>query len=164
MSSIGFASATDLGLHCSLATSEHFSTAELKCPHCGANLCTPELLDALERFRLAVGSRPVKVNSAYRCMIHNAAVGGKPKSEHMLGLAADIHVDGMTPAEMEKAARTIPIIRGIGRADHQNYIHIDVRNTLTLAQWCYDREGKTCSYFPPVTAASNIVEPPGSSL
>ena len=135
-----------------MASSEHFSAAELACSHCGANLCTPELCDALERIRAAVG-KPVIVNSAYRCLTHNKAVGGKPNSEHVNGLAADIRVDGVTPAELEAIARKIPIIRGIGRADHQNYIHIDVRNTLTLAQWCYDEQGKTCSYYPPRTTA-----------
>lgn len=131
-----------------MPSSEHFSEAELACPHCGANLCTPELLDALERMRAAVG-KPVVVNSAYRCLTHNQAVGGAPKSQHMEGLAADIHVQGVSPAELEKIARTIPIIHGIGRADHQGYLHLDVRDTLTLAQWCYDEAGETCGYYPP---------------
>ena len=134
-----------------MANGPHFSDSELACPHCGVNGCQQRLVDALEAFREKVG-RPVIVNSAYRCAAHNAAVGGTPHSEHMQGLAADIRVDGMTAAEMEAAARMILAIRGIGRADHQNYVHVDVRNTLTLARWCYEPDGKWCGYYPPKAA------------
>lgn len=131
-----------------LAESEHFKTAELSCSHCGINGCTQALVDMLEQFRSAIG-KPVGVNSAFRCAQHNAALGGAPHSQHLLGNAADVHVQGMTPDEMEKVARTIPAIKGIGRAPHQNYIHIDVRDGEVLYCWCYDEAGKTCSYYPP---------------
>ena len=36
--------------------------------------------------------KPIYVNSGYRCEKHNKAVGGVPKSQHMLGQAADISV------------------------------------------------------------------------
>lgn len=41
----------------------------------------------LEKVRLLVG--PLKINSGYRSPSLNAAVGGSPKSYHLLGLAAD---------------------------------------------------------------------------
>jgi uncharacterized protein YcbK (DUF882 family) len=130
------------------ASSSHFSDAELACRHCSVNGCTQALVDALEAFRALVG-KPVKVDSAYRCPEHNAAIGGAGKSEHVEGLAADIRVEGMTAVELEAAARKIPPIRGIGRDDHQQYIHVDVRPTPTLAQWCYAADGKWCGYYPP---------------
>ena len=34
--------------------------------------------------------KPIYVNSGYRCEKHNAAVGGVPRSQHMVGEAADI--------------------------------------------------------------------------
>ena len=34
--------------------------------------------------------KPIYVNSGYRCAKHNAAVGGVPKSQHLVGQAADI--------------------------------------------------------------------------
>lgn len=40
---------------------------------------------ARERF-----GKPITVNSGYRCPRHNAAVGGVPNSQHMLGEAADV--------------------------------------------------------------------------
>ena len=124
-------------------TSEHFAADELKCRHCGVNMCRQELLTALEDLRALVG-RPIHVNDAYRCPVHNAAVGGAPNSEHMLGLAADIRIEGMTPAEMYKVARQVPAFKGIGVAEHQNYIHVDVR--AAEARWCYDATGKTCAW------------------
>ena len=118
------------------ATGPHFSEAELACHHCGVNECTQALVDALEAFR-AVAGKPVVVSSAYRCPQHNADSGGAGKSEHVEGLAADIRVNGMTATELEAAARKIHAIRGIGRNDHQQYIHVDVRPTHTLARRGY---------------------------
>lgn len=39
---------------------------------------------------------PVKINSAYRCVELNQLIGGKPNSEHCLGMAADIEIDGVS--------------------------------------------------------------------
>lgn len=128
--------------------SENFSEKELACHHCGVNGVQQELLDVLETFRAAVG-RPVVIDDAYRCPVHNAAVGGAPLSEHVRGIAADISVPGMTAAQLEATARRIPAIHGIGRDDHFGYIHIDTRETA--AQWCYATQGeltKTVAYYP----------------
>lgn len=127
-------------------TSAHFTDAELRCRCCCATLCTPGLLDALETFRAAV-RHPVIVDSAYRCEGHNRAIGGAPHSQHVRGNAADIRVEGMTPAQLEAAARTVPAIRGIGRSDSHGFLHIDVRETPV--HWCYDSHGKQTLYYPP---------------
>ncbi len=138
------------------ATSAHFTESELRChgtkcgPNgtgCGVNGCTQELVDALEAFRTIAG-QPVIVNDAYRCPQHNSEVGGAKGSQHMLGEAADIRIPGMVAAQLERIARQVPAIKGIGRADLQNYLHIDVRSTL--AAWCYASDGTQCAYYPPV--------------
>ncbi|HTM51962.1 MAG TPA: D-Ala-D-Ala carboxypeptidase family metallohydrolase [Bryobacteraceae bacterium] len=131
------------------ATSPHFSDAELACPHCHVNGCRQELVDALESIRALVGL-PVRINSAYRCTKHNAQAGGAGKSEHVAGMAADIRVEGMTATQLELIALRIPAIRGIGRDDRQQYIHIDVRSARTLARWCYSASGQWCSYYPAI--------------
>lgn len=141
------------------ATGPHFSESELACrgatcgpsgTGCHVNGATQRLVDALEEFRAKVG-KPVHINSAYRCAQWNAHVGGVGKSEHMLGLAADVRVDGMTAGQLEAIAHTILAVRGIGRCDQQQFLHMDVRNTLTLARWCYliDRDGgsKTIAWY-----------------
>jgi hypothetical protein len=55
----------------------------------------------LEEVRKLLG-RPILVNSAYRSLKVNEAVGGKPTSQHVLGCAADIRVPGMTPNDVVK--------------------------------------------------------------
>jgi uncharacterized protein YcbK (DUF882 family) len=126
-------------------TSAHFTNAELACHHCGVNACQQSLVDALEALRTAVGV-PIAIDDAYRCPIHNAAVGGVPHSEHELGMAADIKIPGMTPARMYAAALLVPAFAngGIGVAEHGGYIHVDTRDVK--ARWCYGPDGKQCAW------------------
>jgi uncharacterized protein YcbK (DUF882 family) len=119
-------------------SSEHFQSSELACEHCGVNACKQELVDALEELRGIVGV-PIVIDDAYRCPVHNAEVFGVSNSEHTQGIAADIKIEGMTPAEMYKAALKVPAFRGIGVAEHQGYIHVDTRTVE--ARWCYSVSG-----------------------
>ena len=136
------------------AISEHFPDTELQCHcGCGVNDCTQALVDALEAFRAAVG-HPVIVDCAYRCPAHNKVVGGVEFSRHVLGQAADVKVSGMTAADLEMIARGIPSIKGIGRADAQGYLHLDVRPDP--AQWCYNAQGRQIAYYPSVAARSVV--------
>lgn len=50
-------------------------------------------------------ARPVRVNSGYRSPKVNAAVGSKPTSQHLLGEAADIEIDGVTNAMLARFIR-----------------------------------------------------------
>ncbi len=151
------------------STSQHFSSLELRCKGltcglykngCQENRSTPELTRALELIRTAVnngdvnGTVPVIVLDATRCEQHNAATSGAVNdSQHEKGTAADIKVTGFTGAELEAIARRhTDIIRGIGRNDKRNWIHIDTRVSNTLALWCYDEHGKWCDYFEPPAA------------
>ncbi len=135
--------------------SEHFTESELSCHgrDCcgGANETKQELVDALEALRTEVGL-PIQVDDAYRCPIHNKAVGGVPGSQHQMGIAADIKIKGMTAADMYKAALKIPAFAngGIGVAERQGYIHVDTR--ATIARWCYDSLGKSCAWDPALDA------------
>lgn len=45
---------------------------------------------------------PIKISSGYRCLQVNAAVGGVPSSQHVLGQASDIKVSSMTPYQVAK--------------------------------------------------------------
>jgi zinc D-Ala-D-Ala carboxypeptidase len=127
--------------------SEHFKYEELRCHcGCGVNACTQGLVDALELIRSLSGNRPVQVDCAYRCPLHNASLPNAVQhSQHELGTAADIVVKDLTPAQMEAVAVSVPAIKGLGRADHQGYIHVDVRETE--ARWCYDANGYEVPYY-----------------
>ncbi len=57
------------------------------------------LAHKLEFIRVLVG-KPVNISSGYRCPALNKAVGGAKDSAHVLGLAADINVDGYTPKQL----------------------------------------------------------------
>ena len=45
---------------------------------------------------------PIHINSGYRCLKLNAAIGGVPSSQHVMGQAADIVVEGKKPIEVAK--------------------------------------------------------------
>lgn len=160
------------------ATSLHFSNSELQC-HCGCNqnLCTQELVDALEALR-TLAAKPIHIDSAYRCELHNSALPNAAKhSQHELGNAADIVIEGKTPAEMEELVYRMPVepppsnmppFRGVGRSDHQGYIHVDVRPVdpslgYIVARWCYDKAGNECAWYPSAVQPGSAVEQSGSS-
>lgn len=92
--------------------SEHFSLAELTssdyAERHGINNTPTDadvlenlhtLANGLERVRAALG-KPIFINSGYRSPKLNTAIGGSKSSKHMVGLAADIRVAGMTPREV----------------------------------------------------------------
>lgn len=96
--------------------SPHFSFQEMIASEVGArrglpNLPGPTALENLKRLAAflervrAVLDKPVLVNSAFRSRAVNAAVGGKPSSQHLTGCAADIRVPGMTPDAVVRAIR-----------------------------------------------------------
>jgi hypothetical protein len=64
------------------------------------------LAATLEAVREAVNGRPVVVSSGFRSFLVNKMVGGADQSAHIFGLAADIHVPGMTIPELAQAIIT----------------------------------------------------------
>lgn len=62
------------------------------------------LAEFLEKVKVALGGKPVMVNSAFRSKAVNDAVGSKDTSQHRVGCAADIRIPGMTP---DQVVRTI---------------------------------------------------------
>ena len=127
------------------STSINFNHSELACPHCHLNNCKGVLVAALEQFRANAGDVPVLVHSAYRCPTHNQKIGGAKNSQHVYGLAADISIQGKTAKELEDIANKCVLVKGIGRNDHQGYLHIDCRSVP--AQWCYNEKGQPEAYY-----------------
>jgi len=108
--------------------SEHFEMSELECRCCGQCHMDPTLMDKLELLRSLAGGLPLHVNSGYRCPVHNAEVGGSPRSAHLRGLAVDIAVpSGGRMHQLLGAA----FAAGFPRIEQgNNYLHVDIDDTL----------------------------------
>ena len=81
--------------------SPHFQVYEFACKDGSRPVFISQtLVDILENIRVHFGA-PLHINSAYRTVAYNAKQkGSSPKSQHCNGLAADIWVEGHTPAEV----------------------------------------------------------------
>lgn len=103
----------------------HFSPAEMACRGTGKIKVRRALMDKLEALRRKLGNKPILVTSGYRSPEHNAAVGGAPRSKHMLGEAADVMMANHDPHAFEEAARAVGF-RGFGYYQVNGFMHIDL--------------------------------------
>lgn len=108
---------------------EHFSTDEFRCRHCGAVKTSCVMLEALEELRRIIGDRPIVIVSGYRCPRHNKAVGGATRSRHVYGDAVDLPSRLATPEQARRAGFT-----GIGTRGPWA-VHVDTRPSP--ATWEY---------------------------
>jgi len=90
------------------------------------------LAEFLELVKVALGGKPIMVNSAFRSKAVNDAVGSKDTSQHRVGCAADIRVPGMTPDQVVRAviATQLPFDQIIREFDA--WTHISVPNSPAL--------------------------------
>jgi len=91
------------------------------------------LAGLLELVKVAIGGKPVMVNSAFRSKQVNDAVGSKDTSQHRLGCAADIRVPSMAPDAVVKAiiAAKLPydqLIREFATPNGGGWTHISIPN------------------------------------
>lgn len=84
------------------------------------------LAGLLELVKVALGGKPIMVNSAFRSKQVNDAVGSKDTSQHRVGCAADIRVPGVTPDQVVKAviAAKLPFDQLIREFDRWTHISI----------------------------------------
>lgn len=114
---------------------DHFSKLELSCPCCGVMGMNRKFLKRLEAIREDYG-KPMKLNSSFRCAEHNAAIGAKPSSSHVMGKAVDIACEGSRNRyELLRVLITHVCRIGIG----EGFIHIDtdLANKLPDVIWTY---------------------------
>ena len=81
---------------------------------------------------------PITINSAYRNAIYNKQIGGANKSLHLVGKAADITIQGLTPKEVHTLL--LDLINdgkisegGLGLYETRGFVHYDIRGTK--ARW-----------------------------
>ena len=117
---------------------DNFSKSEFNCK-CGCEMPN-DVLDnikllavQLQTIREYVG-QPIKINSAYRCKLHNSIIGGVKTSQHILGKASDITINTFTPDEVVDVIENLLVnemlgsfyIGGLGR--YNTFTHLDIRD------------------------------------
>ena len=90
----------------------------------------------LDSIRSQFGDRSITVTSWLRPPNVNKAVGGVSNSQHLLGWAVDILIDGYSPRTV--AAKLNPTWRG-GLGDSAGFTHLDMRHLAqqSAARWNY---------------------------
>ena len=90
----------------------------------------------LDKIRAKFGNRPIHITSWLRPPDVNRAVGGVANSQHIIGWAADIQIEGYTPNQV--AERLTNSWSG-GLGDSTAFTHLDLRDRLGLAsaRWDY---------------------------
>ena len=111
--------------------SEHFNHKDFacRCEECkGKNYRIHlGLVGALEMIG-AHFKKPVKIVSGYRCEESSEKVLGTKKSFHTQGKAANIFIEGISPAELFKFVEQIPEIKGLGFYPQEKFVHLDTRD------------------------------------
>lgn len=81
----------------------------------------------LEAIRAQLGGTAIHINSGFRTPEHNVEVGGKKHSQHLLGNAVDIVVEGMSPTQVFTALKGW--MGGLGHYPNKpkrpGWVHID---------------------------------------
>ena len=95
----------------------------------------------LELVKVALGGKPIMVNSAFRSKAVNDAVGSKDTSQHRVGRAADIRVPGMTPDKVVRAliATQLPFDQII--REYDAWTHISIADKPRRQALIIDRQG-----------------------
>lgn len=70
------------------------------------------------------------VTSWLRTEAHNKAVGGAPKSVHLIGLATDFIPSHMTPEEARVKIRASGVYPGRGEEGTLTWVHLDLSSTV----------------------------------
>lgn len=107
--------------------SPYFTRKEFACQcGCGYDTVDAALLTILEGIRSLYGA-PVTVTSGCRCDSHNRNVGGSKNSQHRMGKAADIKVQGVDPTEVyDQLDNVMQGWGGLGL--YESWVHVDVRD------------------------------------
>jgi uncharacterized protein YcbK (DUF882 family) len=106
--------------------SPHFKLREFQCRCCGTVKLSPKLLDMLEVLR-EEWRAPLVVTSGFRCVPHNGAVGGAPRSRHLRGEAADILARPAEQMALKRMAERLGFREAI-RGGSKNYVHVAIED------------------------------------
>ncbi|MBO5956906.1 MAG: DUF882 domain-containing protein [Bacteroidales bacterium] len=140
--------------------STNFNSSEFDCHGsgcCSSTLVDDKLVTYLQQIREHFG-KPVNISSGYRCATHNKNIGGATNSRHSKGQAADIYINGVTPAEIAKYAESIGIL-GIGLYETNSdgfFVHVDTRETKSF--WYGQKEASRTTFGGTTVATNNKID------
>ena len=116
-----------------------FKVRELRCKDGTDTVMVDEALTVVLQCIREHFGKPVVITSGYRTAAHNAVVGGAKSSQHLLGRAADIRVQGVSVENVAAYAESLmPDWGGVGRYPVKagratGWVHVDTR--ADKARW-----------------------------
>tara|TARA_R110000824_G_scaffold269931_3_gene458398 strand:- start:1408 stop:1794 length:387 start_codon:yes stop_codon:yes gene_type:complete len=124
---------------------KNFSKSEFECK-CGCEMPKKVLdnvkilAEQLQAIR-TISEQPIQINSAYRCVKKNKAIGGVSNSQHILGKAADIVIKEHTAEEtyelLDELMHYNTILQG-GLGKYNSFTHYDIRGKE--ARWDFTKK------------------------
>lgn len=87
--------------------------------------------------------KPIIINSGYRSENYNKSIGGAKNSQHVLGNAADIRVDGISPKVLHGQIKMLidaGKMKQGGLGLYDTFVHYDIRGHL--ARWNFSNKYK----------------------
>ena len=102
------------------------------------DILLPNLIKLAEQLQIIrdYTGKSITINSGYRSPEHNASIGGVSNSQHVLGKAADIVIDGMSPADTYALIEYLNdkgVIKIGGLGSYNIFTHVDIREKT--ARW-----------------------------
>lgn len=116
-----------------------FTVREFRCRDGSDTIMVDQALPVLLQAIREHFGKPITITSGYRTAAHNAAVGGAKSSQHLLGRAADIRVQGVSVEDVAAYAESLmPDWGGVGRypvkaGRAKGWVHVDTR--ADKARW-----------------------------
>lgn len=106
------------------------SETKCKCGQCSSNSIQQRIIDLFQTLRDKIG-KPIIITSGFRCAVYNKAVGGRPKSQHLAGLALDMKIPAGFDVDTFAAELEAVGFDGIGK--YLTFVHGDGRGSK--ARW-----------------------------
>jgi uncharacterized protein YcbK (DUF882 family) len=110
---------------------KNFTAEEMASKGNGSLLVVDHFMDTLQLAR-DLADAGLTILSAYRDPLHNARVGGAPRSSHKLGIAADISLRGHDREELLQICREAGFT---GFGFYNTFLHVDMGKPRSWGQW-----------------------------